>query len=66
MPSIICNSLQENGEIYTYKIGENGNTCGQDMDGKIEKKHVESVTKFKPCKNGSERFCIKLKMSLFD
>ena len=66
MPSIICNSLKESGSVYIYKIGADGLSCGQDNEGKIEKQHVESVIKFKPCKNGSERFCIKLKLTLFD
>ncbi|MCR9252760.1 MAG: hypothetical protein NXI20_20225 [bacterium] len=66
MPSIICNSLEDKDTYYTYKIGSNGETCRDDMNGKIEKSHVESVTKFRPCKNGNDRFCIKIKLTLFD
>ncbi len=66
MPSIICNSLVEKDSYYTYKIGAEGETCKVDIERKIEKSHVESVTKFRPCKNGNDRYCIKIKLSLFD
>ena len=66
MPSIICNNVQDEGNTYTYQIGPEGETCRKDVIGTIRKEHVESVIRFRPCKNGSPRYCIKLKLSMFD